>query len=722
MFVGVGRPRRTGALHAEIAASAVLLVMGTSHAETFRLEEATFGSIQRAMDAGALSSTELTALYLNRIYAYDRNGIKLNSIPVLNPRALEEAAHADRLRARGKPPGSLHGVPFTVKDSYKVKGLTVAAGSPAFATLIANEDAFTVAKIREAGGVLVGKTNMPPLANGGMQRGVYGRAESPYNGEYLTAAWASGSSNGSGTSTAANFAAFGMGEETVSSGRSPASNNALVAYTPSRGLISIRGNWPLFPMRDVVVPHTRTVPDMLSLLNVIVSDDPITKGDFWREQKIVRLPQVSSVRPPRFEQLADKNALRGKRIAVPTMYIGKDQTLRNPITVRPSILTLWEKAASDLRSLGATVVEVDFVPMHLYEADRPDIRTVPERGLMPEEWWFSFRKGAPRNAEFFDLSPYAYEAFLKSCNDPGIPSWKTVDASQVFPDAPGSVEAKGKGLPHGYAEVKAAIVAGVKEPADLPKFREALEGIERLRKTVFEDWLVANGFDLVAFPANAGVGKADADVNEASYEAANRNGVWFSNMNHAMRHLGIPSVSVPMGLMSDTRMPVNLTFIGPAYADARLLSYAYAYEQATHNRRPPPRVAPLEDEVIEYDPKSTLPPARRPESVPPDVRIDPKMTVATAGVNAAIRISGAARDVSGIASLRVYVNGHKVATQLADSWSVTIPFSQIDEWRESGATDVAVLVLAKDKLGNTAAALKEMVVPAAPDSSRSAIR
>ncbi len=81
--------------------------------------------------------------------------------------------------------------------------------------------------------MLLGKTNMPPLANGGMQRGVYGRAESPYNAEFLTAAWASGSSNGSGTSTAANLAAFGMGEETVSSGRSPASNNALVAYTPS---------------------------------------------------------------------------------------------------------------------------------------------------------------------------------------------------------------------------------------------------------------------------------------------------------------------------------------------------------------------------------------------------------------------------------------------------------------------------------------------------------
>ena len=172
-----------------------LVVSGPAIAETFRLEEATFEDLHHAMASGALSSVEITALYLNRIYAYDRNGIKLESIPVLNPNALQEAARADLLRARGQSLGKLHGIPFTVKDSYKVKGLTVAAGSPAFATLIANEDAFTVQKIREAGGVLLGKTNMPPLANGGMQRGVYGRAESPYNAAYLTAAWASGSSS-----------------------------------------------------------------------------------------------------------------------------------------------------------------------------------------------------------------------------------------------------------------------------------------------------------------------------------------------------------------------------------------------------------------------------------------------------------------------------------------------------------------------------------------------
>lgn len=111
----------------------------------------------------------------------------------------------------------------------------MAFGSPVFKELVANEGAFTVRMLKEAGAILIGKTNMPLMAAGGMQRGLYGRAESPYNLEYLTAAFGSGPSNGSIASTAASFAAFGMGEETMSLGRSPASNNGLVLYTIQRG-------------------------------------------------------------------------------------------------------------------------------------------------------------------------------------------------------------------------------------------------------------------------------------------------------------------------------------------------------------------------------------------------------------------------------------------------------------------------------------------------------
>jgi amidase len=228
---------------------------------------------------------------------YDRHGIRLNAVPVLNPNLFEDASAADIRRTRGQSLGPLDGIPYTAKDSYSVKGLTVASGSPAFEHLVAGSDAFAIGQLRAAGAVLIGLTNMPPMAAGGMQRGLYGRAESPYNGNFLSAAYASGSSNGAGVATAANFAAFGLGEETWSSGRSPASNNGLAAYTPSRGVISMRGNWPLIATMDVVVPYARSMSDVLEVLDALVNDDADSRGDFWRVQNVVHLPKASEVRP-----------------------------------------------------------------------------------------------------------------------------------------------------------------------------------------------------------------------------------------------------------------------------------------------------------------------------------------------------------------------------------------------------------------------------------------
>ena len=252
----------------------------TQATKPFNVVEATLEDIQTALSTGIVTSVQLVAEYLRRISIYDCRGISLNSVPIINPHVFNEAAASDDRRAAGTSLGPLDGIPYTVKDSYKVQGMTVANGAPAFENVIANSDAFTVQALREAGAVLIGRTNMPPMAAGGMQRGVYGRAESPYSLEYLAAAFASGSSNGSAVSTAASFAAFGLGEETVSSCRSPASNNAVVAYTPSRGNISIRGNWPLYSLCDVVVPHTRTMCDLFGLLDVIAQPDATTKGDF----------------------------------------------------------------------------------------------------------------------------------------------------------------------------------------------------------------------------------------------------------------------------------------------------------------------------------------------------------------------------------------------------------------------------------------------------------
>jgi len=179
--------------------------------DSFPVVEKTIVQLRDALERGEVTCVELVRSYLRRIQTYDHSGITLNSVVVMNPTLLDDAAESDRRRAAGVSRGPLEGIPFTAKNSFMVKGMTVANGSPAFEHLVARHDAFSIAALRDAGCVLIGLTNMPPMANGGMQRGLYGRAESPYKADYLTSAWASGSSNGSGTATAASFAAFGLG-------------------------------------------------------------------------------------------------------------------------------------------------------------------------------------------------------------------------------------------------------------------------------------------------------------------------------------------------------------------------------------------------------------------------------------------------------------------------------------------------------------------------------
>lgn len=539
---------------------------------SFDLIEASIEQVLEAFARRQITSVELTTRYLARIDAFDG---ELHAVPVLNPRALDEAAESDRRWADGTA-RALEGIPYTVKDSYMVEGLPVTAGSPAFKDLIAQWDAFMVRRLREAGAVLIGKTNMPPMADGGMQRGLFGRAESPYNPRYLAAAFGSGSSNGSGVATAANFAMFGMGGETVSSGRSPASNNGLCAYTPSWGVLSMRGTWPLFPARDVIVPHTRSIPDMLRLLDVLVAEDEETRGDFWRHQRVVELP---AERPESYRSLLDPDALRGKRFGVPAMYLGKDPAF--PIEVRPSVLALWGAAAARLRDLGAEVIETGFPLIERYEGDRPGGENIARLGVLPNGWM---------DTEFTHFLTFGWDDFLRANGDPAIPSLAVVDPDLIFPQPPGA-------LPDRYEEVAdyenryRAVVAlareGISDPRERDDFADGVRALQRLRKELFEDWLLEGGLDGVVFPANADVGAWNADVDEAAADHAWANGVVFSNGNYALRHLGIPTVTVAMGAMADIGMPVGLTFAGAAYSDTELLRYAAAFE-AVGSLRPRP--------------------------------------------------------------------------------------------------------------------------------------
>jgi amidase len=570
----------------------------------FNVVEASIGRLRAALEAGEVTSEELVRLYLERIEKYDSTGICLNALVVMNPEAMAEAKASDERRANATVLGPLDGVPYTAKDSYQVRGLTVAAGSPAFRNLVAQSDAFTIERLRAGGAVLIGLTNMPPMANGGMQRGFYGRAESPYNAEYLTAAFASGSSNGSGTATAASFAAFGLAEETWSSGRAPASNNALCAYTPSRGVISVRGNWPLVPTMDVVVPHTRTMDDLLEVLDVVVADDSETRGDFWRVQPWIPLPKASDVRPDSYLHLAvpDNAAagrvLAGKRFGIPRMYINADPeagTAPAPgiggptgqrIDTRASIIELWHAARRDLAAAGAEVIEVDFPVVSNYEGDRPGAPTIATRGLVSPDYL---------RREILDLSAWAWNDFLDANGDPHLNHLADVDGAAIFPAPDGSLPDRYHGFDDDISDYPAWIRDnGVPSLTGIPHLQAGLLGLEETRRLDLEEWMDGLGLDAVIFPAAADVAPADADRSEASADLAWRNGVWVSNGNLVPRHLGIPTVTVPMGIAADIAMPVGLTFAGRAYSDTSLLQLAAAFEATGSRRVPPPRTSPAQ--------------------------------------------------------------------------------------------------------------------------------
>lgn len=569
----------------------------------FDVVEASIAELRSALESGAVTSVSLVDAYLARIEAYDRGGIRLNSVVVLNPTALAEAAASDARRARRGALGPLDGIPYTAKDSFLVQGLTAAAGSPAFEHLVAQRDAFAIERLRAAGAVCLGQTNMPPMANGGMQRGLYGRAESPYNADYLTAAFGSGSSNGSGTATAASFAAFGLGAETWSSGRAPASNNALCAYTPSRGVISVRGNWPLVPTMDVVVPHTRTVADLLEVLDVLVADDSETRNDLWRAQPWIELPSASAVRPPSYPALAPgdagaaRAALAGKRLGVPRMYVNADPeagTAEHPgiggptgqrIVTRTSVMELWEVAQRDLEAAGADVVLVDFPVVSNYEGDRPGAPTIATRGLASPEYL---------RREILDLSAWAWDDFLRMNGDPDLDQLADVDGGRIFPHPEGALPDRYDGFDDKIASYPRHVREhGVERFTDIPHIAAGLRGLEETRRRDLEDWMDQLALDAVVFPAVADVAPADMDVNEASADLGWRNGVWVANGNLVPRHLGIPTVTVPMGTMSDIGMPVGLTFAGRAYDDTALLTLAAALEATGARRTAPPRTPAL---------------------------------------------------------------------------------------------------------------------------------
>lgn len=668
-------------------------------AKEFKLLDATISELQDALSSGWLTSTDLVAHYLRRISVYDANGPRLSAVPILNPSVFDEAAASDARRAAGHAPRPLEGIPYIVKDNIKVQGLTVANGSPAFETLVANEDAACVQILRNAGAVLLGRTNMPAMAYGGMQRGVWGRAESPYNSDFLAAAYASGSSNGSAVATSANFCAFSLGSETVSSGRSPASNNAVVAYTPSKGLLPLRGVWPLYPTCDVLVPHTRTVSDLFQVLDVLAVADSSPVGDFYNEQKIISLPSVTSLRPDTFSILQDTSSLQGKRIGVPSMYIGDDSSIApvSQVHTRPSIIKLWQEARHALESCGADVIETDFPLVTKYEANAATGQLVTVANL-PDGW---------AGKERCEVVAHAWDDFLNANGQQGLDSLTHVDPDTIFPLAPGSLlgtpEAANKPRWNEIVEYPRTKPATIFQ---IPGIEQAIHALEDARKETFEQWMDQLGLDAVVFPANGDVGATNADADERASRFAWSNGVKYSNGNRPIRHLGVPTISVPMGVMHDTGMPVNLTFADKAYRDNDLLRYGFAFESATKHRVQPPLAPSLESDRLPVASYAVPLPS------PPELVVETRIKE-ICGSGVIVRVEGVVKtNGARLGALDGYINGQLYQVDVKEEkWSLkaSYPVSERDQdwkkWTSPAVSQTIVVVLARTNAGSTRAKL-----------------
>lgn len=267
---------------------------------TVELCETPIAELQRAMAAGETTAAELVAAYLARIEAYDENGPALNAVLFVNPDALGEAVALDREREQRGPRGPLHGIPLLVKDNVHVAGMPTRAGCRALDGLVAEEDAFVVERLRRAGAIILGKTNLHELAAGITSVGsMHGRVRNPYD----VTRTPGGSSGGTAAAVAASFAAAGIATDTTGSIRIPAAYTACVGLRPTQGLVSRSGIVPLALSQDIPGPIARSVGDLAILLDAIVGPDP--RDDQTHE---VRGRSVA------FRPALDPEALRGRRI------------------------------------------------------------------------------------------------------------------------------------------------------------------------------------------------------------------------------------------------------------------------------------------------------------------------------------------------------------------------------------------------------------------------
>jgi amidase len=310
----------------------------------FDINEITIDELQEMMQNGKTSSNQLTKTYLKRIAEIDKKGPKLNAVIEINPDALAIADQMDLERKNGKTRGKLHGIPILIKDNINTADkMQTTAGSIALTGNIATNDAFIVKKLREAGAIILGKTNLSEWANfrstrscsGWSSRG--GQTKNPY----ILDRSPSGSSSGSGAAVSANLCAIAIGTETNGSIIAPAAYSGVVGFKPTVGLWSRSGIIPISKTQDTAGPMTRNVTDaaiLLSYLTGIDQNDEVTKESVGKNH-------------PDYTLFLDKNSIKGKKIGVEKSFL----------TGHEEVVLRYQNAIEKFKELGAEIIEISLL-------------------------------------------------------------------------------------------------------------------------------------------------------------------------------------------------------------------------------------------------------------------------------------------------------------------------------------------------------------------------
>jgi len=515
MLATMATKRRT--LLVTVATAVVLATANVSRGQQFEIVEATIAELQAALASGEVSSADLVDAYLARIAAYDDNGPRLNAILRVNPRARDEAVALDRERRERGPRGPLHGIPIILKDNYDTADMPTTGGSVALAGLVPARDGFQVRRLREAGAVILAKSNLHELAMGiTTVSSLDGQTLNPYD----LSRNPGGSSGGTGAAVAASFAAAGMGSDTCGSIRIPASHNNLVGLRPTKGLSSIAGILPLSHTQDVGGPLARTVADLAAVLDATVGFDPDDPATAILE----------GVDLPSFTTALDAESLGGVRF-------GKLVELFEDDSAESAAVRVAEEAIAELVAAGAEIVDVAV----------PGLSALTSRASVIN---YEFKH------DFID--------YLQA--NPGAPVTSLADILQG-------------GLYYAGLESRFRLRERV-GTRDGSEYLAALEWRAILRDAVVQAMDDA-GVEALLYPTMLARPSRIGEPQEGS------------NCSLAPNS-GLPAISVPAGFTDDL-LPIGLEILGSPLSDPRLVSFAYAFEQATDHRRAPALTPPLVD-------------------------------------------------------------------------------------------------------------------------------